>query len=223
VGDLSAGLAHEVNNPLSAILGNTQLLLMDVPRAHPTRQMLEDVQEQALRISNIVRDLQALSEAQRGGLHPVDVHGVLEQVVTAGQGGLQGVQLARRFEQENTRVLGDEPSLREVFGHLLSNAVNAVKGRPEPSITLVTSVIDGQAVMIEVSDTGRGIPRENLERIFNPFFTTKQSWTGRGLALSICHRIVENHGGKISIQSEENVGTTVTVVLPAAPPKSHLR
>ncbi|MDQ3262441.1 MAG: ATP-binding protein [Myxococcota bacterium] len=223
VGDLSAGLAHEVNNPLAAILGNAQLLLMDTSEEHPTYRMLADMQDQALRISNIVRDLQALSEAQRGGLNPVDMHGVLEKVVSTRETALSGIEVARKFQENNALVLGDEPALREVFGHLLSNAVNAVHGRSEPSITLATSVIDGQAVMIEVSDTGRGIPKENLERIFNPFFTTKQSWSGKGLALSICHRIVENHGGKISIQSEEHVGTTVTVVLPAAPPKPHLR
>lgn len=222
VGDLSAGLAHEVNNPLSAIVGNAQLLLLDAPEDHPQRQMLEDIQAQALRISDIVRDLQSLSEAQRGGLAPVDVHGVLERVVGSRNLELEGIQLARRFEDGAT-VLGDEPALREVFGHLLSNAVNALRGREAPAITLATSVIENQAVMIEVTDTGVGIPRENLDRIFNPFFTTKQSWSGKGLALSICHRIVENHGGKISIQSEENVGTTVTIVLPAAPPKPHLR
>ena len=185
--------------------------------------MLGDVLDQALRISDIVRDLQALSEAQRGGLSPVDLHQVIERAVSTKNGELAKVDIVKNFATHAPVVLGDEPALREVFGHLLSNAVNAVAEREAPHISLTTSTIEDQAVMVEVTDNGRGIPKENLERIFNPFFTTKQSWAGRGLALAICHRVVENHGGKISIQSELDVGTTVTVVFPAAPPKPHLR
>ena len=225
VGDLAAGLAHEVNNPLAAIMGNAQLLMMQTEEQHPSQQMLNDVLEQALRISNIVKDLQSLSEAQRGGMTPVDVHRALERVVQTCKPDLsgEGIELATRYDPKAAEVLGDETALREVFSHLLSNSRNALKNRPERNIVIATSTIEDEAVMIEVSDTGRGIPRENLERIFNPFFTTKQQWTGKGLALAICHRIIENHGGKISIQSEEGVGTTVTLVLPAAPAKSHLR
>lgn len=225
VGDLATGLAHEVNNPLAAIVGNAQLLLEDSPKQGLTREMLGDVVSQALRISDLVRDLQSLAEAQKGGLSTVDVHQVLHRVVSAQNQELStdGIAVKTDFKGASAAILGDEPALREVFGHLLSNSRNALQGRTEKAITIATSSIEGEAVMIEVSDTGRGIPRENLERIFNPFFTTKQQWTGRGLALSICHRIIENHGGKISVQSEEGVGTTVTVVLPAAPPRAHLR
>ncbi len=225
VGDLSAGLAHEVNNPLAVIVGNVQLLLSETNEESPNRPMLSDVLDQALRISNIVKDLQALSEGQRAGKFPVDLRAVVQRAITAKGEDLNssGIQISTRFDDNAIQVLGDEPALREVFGHLLSNSLNALRGRRDRNISLATSSIDGQAVVVEVTDTGRGIPKENLERIFNPFFTTKQSWAGKGLALAICHRIIENHGGKISIQSEENVGTTVTVVLPAAPPKPHLR
>lgn len=225
VGDLAAGLAHEVNNPLAAIMGNAQLLLMDLDEKHPSQVMLTDVLEQAVRISNIVKDLQALSEAQRGGMAPVDVHSALDRVLKGFEPAFatEGIAVQTKFDRQAHEVLGDESALREVFSHLLSNSRNALKERPERNIVIATSSIEGEAIMIEVSDTGRGIPRENLERIFNPFFTTKQQWSGKGLALAICHRIIENHGGKISVQSEEGVGTTVTVVLPAAPAKSHLR
>lgn len=225
VGDLSAGLAHEVNNPLAVIVGNIQLLMLDTPEESPGKAMLSDVLDQALRISNIVRDLQALSEAQRVGKAQIDLRAVVERAVASKGEEISNnqIEIATRFNAGGTPVLGDEPALREVFGHLLSNALNALRGRPQKNISITTNAIDGQAVVVEVTDTGRGIPKENLERIFNPFFTTKQSWAGKGLALAICHRIIENHGGKISIQSEENVGTTVTVVLPAAPPKPHLR
>jgi signal transduction histidine kinase len=206
-------------------MGNAQLLLMDVPdEKHPNYVMLTDVLDQAIRISNIVKDLQALSEAQRGGMAPVNVHSALQRVVQGYQPELakEEIELQTRFDPQAADVLGDESSLREVFTHLLSNSRNALRGRQERNIVIATSSIEGEAVMIEVSDTGRGIPKENLERIFNPFFTTKQQWSGKGLALAMCHRIIENHGGKISVQSEEGVGTTVTLVLPAAA-KSHLR
>lgn len=228
VGDLSAGLAHEVNNPLSTIVGNAQLLLGQEMAGSVTPVavgMLKDVLEQALRISDIVKDLQAMADSHRAGLSRVDVGSLLERVVQQRQAELekQAVEVQRRYGSTPAPVLGDEPALRDVFGHLLSNALNALDGREERRISLATTVIDGDAVKVEVSDTGRGIPPEHLERIFNPFFTTKQRWNGKGLALSLCHRIVENHGGKISVQSEEGVGTTVTVVLPAAPPEPHLR
>jgi signal transduction histidine kinase len=225
VGDLAAGLAHEVNNPLCAIVGNAQLLLAQVDTRSTAAGMLKDTLDAALRITDIVKDLRALSETQRAGLARVDLPSLLERVVQQRHADLesQSVDVQRRYGEGLAPVLGHEPALRDVFGHLISNALNAMDGRQERKISLATSVIDGYAVKVEVSDTGRGIPREHLERIFNPFFTTKQRWSGKGLALSICHRIVENHGGKISVQSEEGVGTTVTVVLPAAPPEPHLR
>jgi len=225
VGDLAAGLAHEVNNPLTAIMGNAQLLLMQTDPHHPSERMLNDVLDQALRISTLIKDLQSLSEAQRGGLSPVDLHEALNQVVQAFQAKLskEGIALSTQYNPQAAWVLGDEPALREVLTHLLSNSRNALRDRPERNIVITTSTIEREAVKIEVRDTGRGIPRENLERIFNPFFTTKQQWTGKGLALAICHRIIENHGGKISIQSEEGIGTTVTLLLPAAPAKPLLR
>ncbi|HLL52188.1 MAG TPA: HAMP domain-containing protein, partial [Myxococcaceae bacterium] len=113
VGDLAAGLAHEVNNPLAAIMGNAQLLLMDVPdEKHPNYVMLTDVLEQAIRISNIVKDLQALSEAQRGGMAPVNVHSALERVVKGYQPELakDEIELQTRFDPQAADVLGDESS-----------------------------------------------------------------------------------------------------------------
>ena len=83
-------------------------------------------------------------------------------------------------------------------------------------------MVDGQLVRVEMKDTGRGIPHEHLERIFNPFFTTKQQWTGKGLSLAVCHRVIEDHGGTITLHSDEGVGTTVTLVLPAAPAQGAL-
>ncbi|MET0406408.1 MAG: ATP-binding protein [Cystobacter sp.] len=224
MGDLAAGMAHEMNNPLAAILGNVQLVLMDLPEEDGSHRMLSAVQQQAQRIAHIVRELRLLSERQQQGRHPMDLHRVIRQVLETRGGELKAgdVQVDCQFHPGEVRVLGDTQALGDVFGRLLANALNALKDRPERTLTLATRVVDMQLVRVELRDTGRGIAREHLERIFNPFFTTKQEWTGKGLSLAVCHRVVEDHGGTLSLQSDEGVGTTVTLVLPAAPSARHL-
>jgi C4-dicarboxylate-specific signal transduction histidine kinase len=218
MGDLAAGMAHEMNNPLAAILGNIQLLLMDLPEEDPSRRMLSAVHQQAQRIANIVRELQLLVERQHFGRTPLDLHKILQRVLDSRGADLTaaGVRVTCDFHPEEVRVLGDQQALSDVFGRLLGNALNALKDRPERGLTLATQRVDEQMVRVEMRDTGRGIPREHLERIFNPFFTTKQQWSGKGLSLAVCHRVIEDHGGTITLQSDEGVGTTVTLVLPAA-------
>ncbi|MFY0562890.1 sensor histidine kinase [Archangium lansingense] len=224
MGDLAAGMAHEMNNPLAAVLGNVQLMLMELPQDDPSRRMLSTVHQQAQRIANIVRELQLLSERQQWGRLPLDLHRVLNRVLESRGGELSqaGVQVDCRFHPGEVKVLGDMQALGDVFGRLLANALNAMRDRPERSLTVATHVVSEQLVRVELRDTGRGIAREHLERIFNPFFTTKQQWTGKGLSLAVCHRVIEEHGGTITLHSDEGVGTTVTLVLPAAPAQGAL-
>ncbi len=219
VGDLAAGMAHEMNTPLSVITANLQLLLAESPEDSPERPMLSAAHRQALRMAEIIRELRALEARQRGEMAPVDLHPVVERAVEARIQELDtaGVHVVCRFHSGQALVLGDGKALDDVFHRLLGNALSAMEGRPERRITLATHVIGRQAVRVELSDTGRGIPREHLDRLFNPFFTTKQQWSDKGLSLAVCHRVIEVHGGKISIQSDEGVGTTVTIELPMAP------
>ncbi|MFL5358109.1 ATP-binding protein [Archangium sp.] len=224
MGDLAAGMAHEMNNPLAAILGNVQLMLLDLPEDDPSRRMLSTVHQQAQRIATIVRELQLLSERQQPGRAPLDLHKMLHRLLESRGAELSrdGVRVDCRFHPGEVKVLGDTQALGDVFGRLLANALNALRDRPERTLSLATHVVDAQLVRVELRDSGRGIPREHLERIFNPFFTTKQQWTGKGLSLAICHRVIEDHGGSISLHSDEGVGTTVTLVLPAAPAQGPL-
>ncbi|AKI99278.1 C4-dicarboxylate-specific signal transduction histidine kinase [Archangium gephyra] len=219
MGDLAAGMAHEMNNPLAAVLGNVQLMLMDLPEEDPSRRMLGTVHQQAQRIASIVRELQLLSERQQLGRLPLDLHRMLQRVLESRDAELSlvGVRVDCQFHPGEVKVLGDTQALGDVFGRLLGNALNAMRDRPERNLVLSTQVVDAELVRVEMRDTGRGIAREHLERIFNPFFTTKQQWTGKGLSLAVCHRVIEDHGGTISLDSHEGVGTTVTLVLPAAP------
>jgi len=224
MGDLAAGMAHEMNNPLAAVLGNVQLMLMDLPQEDPSHRMLGTVHQQAQRIASIVRELQLLSERQHLGRLPLDLHRMLERVLESRGSELSqvGVHVDCRFHPGEVKVLGDTQALGDVFGRLLGNALNAMRDRPERNLVLTTQVVDAQLVRVEMRDTGRGIAREHLERIFNPFFTTKQQWAGKGLSLAVCHRVIEDHGGTITLNSDEGVGTTVTLVLPAAPASSGL-
>ncbi|HYO57131.1 sensor histidine kinase [Archangium sp.] len=224
MGDLAAGMAHEMNNPLAAVLGNVQLMLLDLPQDDPSHQTLTTVHQQAQRIATIVRELQQLSERQQLGRLPLDLHQMLDRVLESCGAELSqaDVRVDRRFHPGEVKVLGDTQALSDVFGRLLGNALNAMRDRPERSITLATHMMDAQLVRVEMRDTGQGIPREHLERIFNPFFTTKQQWTGKGLSLAVCHRVIEDHGGTITLQSDEGVGTTVILVLPTAPAQGAL-
>ena len=219
MGDLAAGMAHEMNNPLASVLGNVQLMLMDLPPEDPSRRMLGTVHQQAQRIASIVRELQLLSERQQLGRLPLDLHQMLQRVLESRDAELNqvGVQVDCRFHPGEVKVLGDTQALGDVFGRLLGNALNAMRDRAERNLVLSTQVVDAELVRVEMRDTGRGIAREHLERIFNPFFTTKQQWTGKGLSLAVCHRVIEDHGGSITLDSHEGVGTTVILVLPAAP------
>ncbi|KFA94794.1 sensor histidine kinase [Archangium violaceum] len=224
MGDLAAGMAHEMNNPLAAVLGNVQLMLMDLPKEDPSHRMLGTVHQQAQRIASIVRELQLLSERQQLGRLPLDLHRMLQRVLESRCAELSqvGVHVDCRFHPGEVKVLGDTQALGDVLGRLLGNALNAMRDRPERNLVLSTQVVDAEVVRVEMKDTGRGIAREHLERIFNPFFTTKQQWTGKGLSLAVCHRVIEDHGGTITLDSVEGVGTTVTLVLPAAPASSGL-
>jgi two-component system, NtrC family, sensor kinase len=219
MGDLAAGMAHEMNNPLAAILGNVQLVLLDLPAEDTTHGMLSAVHQQAQRIAHIIRELQLLAERQQRGRHALDLNRVLRQALETRGAELtrEGVRVDCQFHPGEARVLGDTQALGDVFARLLCNALNALKDRTERTLTLATRVVDAQLVRVELRDTGRGIAREHLERIFNPFFTTKQEWTGKGLSLAVCHRVVEDHGGTLTLHSDEGVGTTVTLVLPVAP------
>ncbi len=221
--DLSAGVAHEINNPLSAIMGNAQLLQMDLSPVGPQKLMLDDILGEAMRISDIVKNLQQLAESQKGGLIPMAIDPFVQRSLEKRLADLEGIEIERGFTAEGFKILGNEQQLDEVLGALLSNARNALKDRPAKKVRIETSTIGGGAVRLSVTDSGCGIAKEHLERIFNPFFTTKKSWSGKGLSLSICHKVVENHGGRISVESQENQGTTVSVVLPAAPAATHLR
>ncbi len=218
IGLLAAGVAHEVNTPLTGISSFTQMLLEGAEPGDPRTVLLEKIERQTFRAAKIVNGLLTLSRPGTGGnertavdLNEVitDVFSLLEHQFTAGK-----IRVRRELLPSPVKMLGIEHQLQQVFLNLFLNARDAM-----PSggwLTVVTRAEGGAFVVAEVADTGSGIPPEQLARIYDPFFTTKANGRGTGLGLSISYGIVEEHGGSIRCDSAVGQGTRFTVTLPAA-------
>ncbi len=223
MGTLAAGVAHEINNPLSFILANLNYVADELSRLeHAPEDVLravDDTREGAVRVREIVRDLKTFSRADdRGVEDAIDVRQVLQSAVNLTQNEIRHRARLSLDVGDVPRVRGSAHRLAQVFVNLLINAAHAitdpVPDRNEIRVRCATGA-DGRAV-IEVTDTGRGIAPENLARIFEPFFTTKPVGIGTGLGLSICHGIVTRLGGAIEVESQLGAGSTFRVSLPPA-------
>jgi signal transduction histidine kinase len=230
VGTLASGVAHEINNPLAAVLVNLQLAIEDVAELAKRNvapelvgHLEEELQDAAAacdRVKNIIRDLKVFARnSERDATGPVNVQQVLELSLRMATSEI--VQRAKVVKNIETvaAVNGNEARLGQVFLNLLMNAAQAIpEGRPDLHEIRVTArnVSEGR-VEVEISDTGVGIPPENLPRIFDPFFSTKPTGEGMGLGLSIAHQIVTSMGGTLTARSEHGRGATFTVTLPTSP------
>ena len=223
LGSFSAGLAHELNNPLTGTLGLLSLACEEVPRTTPLGQNLELALEQARRMARIVRQLRQLVDDERAGtgrpLNPLQpVRAALHE--TQDELRARGVTLDCALREPVPSVLGHAEQLQNVMAHLVRNALTAMPSGGTLSVGV--EAVAGDAVCLSVRDTGRGIPESLRERIFDPFFTTKDEPGRVGLGLSVAHRIVEAHHGRIRVESTEGQGTTITVILPTAGGEAHL-
>ena len=229
VGTLAAGVAHEINNPLLVVMSSLACALDDVKAgaaatvsgaelAEQLRGPLEDAQEAVERVRLIVRDLRVFSRAEAETRAPVDVRKVLDSAERMARHELMNrARLVRRYG-EVAPVYGNEARLGQVFLNLIVNAAQAMPtGSSEANTITLTTRQEGNEVVVEVTDTGSGIPPEILPRVFDVFFTTKPVGVGTGLGLAICHQIVTGMNGKISVESTPGHGTTFRVVLPEAP------
>jgi signal transduction histidine kinase/CheY-like chemotaxis protein len=213
IGELAANIAHEINNPLTTVLGFASFIAERLPADDPTREELGLIQEEASRARDIVRDLLQFSRQRDFMPEPADVNTVLEQVVAMvrRQGALSAVTVTEAYADDLPMVEMDVPRIKQVFLNIINNAVYAMKDGG--SLTIRTTA-DAGIARIALQDTGPGIPAEILGRIFDPFFTTKPEVSGTGLGLSVSLGIVQSHGGTIDVQSELGVGTTFSVTLP---------
>jgi len=211
IGTLSAGLLHELNNPV-----NFSLMAIDMGRQLPAARQdallaesLADAREGLVRIQNIVTDLKTFAYQKPGGdsLRPFLFENAVRSAVRLAGFDLKDVNVRLDLPQD-THVLGDEPALIGVMINLLSNAAHAVRSAArEQSEVVVKAVAEGDRMHITVRDNGQGILPENLERVFEPFFTTRDVGSGLGLGLSISYGIVQRHGGTLSVRSEHGAWT----------------
>jgi signal transduction histidine kinase len=218
IGQLGAGVAHEINNPLTGILGNAQLLL-GRPDGAADREVLGSIEALARRCRDVTHKLLRFSQQRaEPDFQTLDVNAVVRDALTLAEEQVRaaGVALALDLAETAPRVLGDAGHLAQVILHLLSNARTACLGRAGAAIEIATRRDDGE-VRIAVRDNGKGISPEHLPRIFEPFFTTKDQWSNVGLGLSVSYRIVAEHRGRIRVDSRPGEGSTFTVCLPAAP------
>jgi len=227
VGTLAAGVAHEINNPLAFVTTNLSLALDELgtlgtpspsTQLGELKEMLTDAQTGAERIRKIVRGLKTFSRAEEEQRAIIEVIPLLELSIDMTFNEIRHRARLVKDYGKIPRVAADEARLGQVFINLLVNAAQALPEGDTAAheIRVVTSTDAQGRAVIEVSDTGKGIPAEVAQRIFDPFFTTKPVGVGTGLGLSICHTIVTGMGGEIVVQSKVGTGTTFRVVLPAA-------
>ena len=213
IGELAAGVAHEINNPMAIIRGNTELLQLTVPEEAPNREEVETIFHNVKRVERIVSNLLKFARREQRELGPVRLNELLHEIVgqIRHQVPLEGIKVVESYSEELDVVDGDGDQLRQVFTNLVLNGVQAM---PEGGVLTLKSapVPDADLYEVRVSDTGVGIALEDQRQVFNPFFTTKAS--GTGLGLSVSYGIVREHGGCIDIESVPGAGSTFRVVLP---------
>jgi signal transduction histidine kinase len=215
VGRLAAGVAHEINNPLTAILSLSSLWLKKMPEGDPRREDLEIIVTETSRCREIVRNLLDFARERPAEKQVIDINRVVRDTLLLANkyDSMEGVAIETDLSPLPLCVNADPKLLQQVFTNLLLNGAEAA-GRGGGVRIATDEDSSGGFVQVRVSDRGKGIPKEHINRVFEPFFTTKGTGKGTGLGLSVSLGIVQKHDGTIEIESEEGRGTTVTVVLP---------
>ena len=231
VGQLSSGIAHEINNPLAGALNNIQLLKMQLGQERSletadAKKLLNTVEECLSRCRKITTSLLSFSRASKGLFQPVSLNDAARKIIDILEYEikLDNISIQTLLQPDLPLVMGDSQFLQQVIFDLISNArwalLHKTPSENQVKTITITSSYDGQnqKVILKLSDTGPGIPEENLVKIFEPFFTTKPEGEGTGLGLSIVAHIIKEHQGTIEVKSQLNQGTTFKISLPAATP-----
>ena len=214
LGIVAAGVAHEINTPLAIIRGNTEVLEMCLPPEHANREEVEIISLQTERMAKIVGNLLAFARQKSLNQRQFMVHEVLDDILRqiGHQVNTEQISVQRGYAKDLTLIRGDTDQLRQVFSNLILNAVQAMLPEGGTLRLATRHHAPGNGCVVEIADTGKGIPPEHLEKIFTPFFTTKDN--GTGLGLSVSYGIVKDHGGDIRVSSTPGAGTCFEIVIP---------
>lgn len=217
IGELASGVAHEVNNPLTSVLGFSQLLLQrDLP--HDVREDVKTIYDEAERASRAAKNLLTFARKHAEVKEPVNINNLIETVLALRtyEQKVNNIQVDTHFAPDLPQVMADAFQLQQAFLNIILNAEYFMLEAHSGGTLTITTERVGNIVRAAFADDGPGIPKENLRRLFDPFFTTKPVGKGSGLGLSICHGIVTSHGGRIYAESEFSKGATFIVELPVS-------
>jgi two-component system NtrC family sensor kinase len=216
LGQMASGIAHEINNPLESVMICAEMLLMKVATDNYDHAQFEKylkiIDEEVLRCRDITGSMLSYSRQTAAEKQDIDIHLLLDKALelVGYQGRLKNVRVLKHYGSD-LHVRGNEGELRQVFLVLVINALDAMANKG--TLTVETGA-QGSGIGVRISDTGPGIPPENMQKIFQPFYTTKIDTGGTGLGLSIAHRIIANHQGTIEVSSEPGQGATFAITLP---------
>jgi len=222
VGELAAGIAHEVGTPLNVILGTAEYLMMEMEGDDPKIEELKIIISQAEHITKLIHQLLNFSRYNKPEFKSIDINSLVRDVLklTDLQIAKEKIKVLTDLQSDMPTIIGDDNQLQQVLINIIVNALHAM---PQGGTLTIANRLDisesstphsNVFIEISISDTGCGIPSKDIPKIFDPFFTTKDIDKGTGLGLTVSHRIVEDHGGTIDVESKVNEGTRFTVKLP---------
>jgi two-component system NtrC family sensor kinase len=213
MGRLTSQIAHELNNPLYGIMNTLELLKTEISPESKRRKILEMALSETVRLSELLRKMLSFSKPDQEEKQAVDLNTVVDEILLLHEKQLQenDIKIKTSFAEELPQISASKDQLRQVFLNLVANARDAM---PDGGTLTVTSAADPEYVRIEIADSGIGIKEEHLKKIFDSFFTTKDSVKGVGLGLSVCYGFIKDHGGDIQVESKLDSGTTFTITFP---------
>jgi PAS domain S-box-containing protein len=215
VGQLAAGIAHEIGTPLNIISGNAEYLMMDLDKKDTKMEELSIIIQQTERITKLIQQLMDFARDTQPSFELTDIHPLIENTLTLTRHQLKkySILLDAKLNSSIPKIIADPNQLQQVFLNIIINAIHAM---PRGGTLSIEASLDhdNEAVQVLVRDTGCGISKANLKNVFDPFFTTKEVGQGTGLGLAVSHRIIENHKGRIDVESRLNHGTCFKITLP---------
>ncbi|MBI5682613.1 MAG: hypothetical protein HZC45_05555 [Deltaproteobacteria bacterium] len=217
IGELMGEIAHQINNPLVGVVNFAQVALMDIKEDHPLRETIETIKKAGIECKEIIQRLLAFSRQSKFALTPTEINPLIDEALSLieRQFSLKKIAVEKRYAEKLPHIMLDATLMRQAVFNIINNARQSMPGGGRLMITTSfgNSKGDDEWIEIGISDTGSGIKKENISKVFSPFFTTKTDDDGIGLGLSVVQDIVNRHRGKIMVESKEGVGATFTIAL----------